>query len=187
MALTATIFKFTIELSDVDRGVYDTFELRAAQHPSESDGYLVTRVIAWALEQAQDLQMGRGIAFPDEPAISITDPTGAIQRWIEVGVPGAEHLHRATKRAPQVVIYAHRSIQPLLNELKQKQVHKQDTVQVYCMQANFLKELEGTLSRNNHWAILRSDDTLYITIGDETFTSPLPQWSIEALMTQGTN
>ena len=181
MALSATIFRFNIELSDVDRGVYESIELRAAQHPSESDAFLITRVIAWCLEQAQDLVMGRGICFPDEPALSITDPTGAIQRWIEVGVPGAEHLHRVTKRAPSIAIYAHRSIQPLLNELKQRSVHRQDAVEVYRVDSNLLRDLEGVLSRNNTWAILRSDATVYITVGDETFSAPLPVERLDAL------
>lgn len=182
MALTATMYKFSIELSDVDRGVYETLSLRAAQHPSESDAYLITRVIAWALEQDQDLQMGRGISFPDEPALSWTDPTGAIQRWIEVGVPGAEHLHRACKRAPSVIIYAHRSVQPLLNELKQKQVHRQELVDVVVMDAALLTALEGVLSRNATWSILRSDGSVYVTVGDETFSAPLVSQPLSALL-----
>ena len=46
MALTATIHTFDISLSDVDRGCYETLALRVARHPSESEEYLVTRVLA---------------------------------------------------------------------------------------------------------------------------------------------
>src|SRR6185436_10361861 len=68
MALTATIHHFTIRLSDVDRGVYETLELKAAKHPSESDEYLVTRVLAYCLEYAEGIAFSRGLAEPDEPA-----------------------------------------------------------------------------------------------------------------------
>lgn len=173
MALSATIYRFAIELSDVDRGVYESLSLRAAQHPSESDGFFLTRVLAWCLEQHQDLAMGRGIAFPDEPALSWTDPTGAIQRWIEVGVPGAEHLHRAAKRAPSLIVYAHRSINPLLLELRQRPVHRQDQIDVIVFPQSFLQELEGLLTRNNTWSVLRSDGVLYLTVGDTTLDVPV--------------
>ena len=49
MALTATMYRFEVDLSDVDRGVYEQFEVRAAQHPSESEEFFVTRVLAYVL------------------------------------------------------------------------------------------------------------------------------------------
>ena len=49
MTLSSTVYNFDIQLSDVDRGVYETLSLRVAQHPSETDDYLVTRVLAYCL------------------------------------------------------------------------------------------------------------------------------------------
>ena len=42
MALTATVHNFDIQLSDVDRGVYESLSLRVARHPSETEEYLLT-------------------------------------------------------------------------------------------------------------------------------------------------
>jgi uncharacterized protein YaeQ len=53
MALTATIYNFDVDLSDSDRGVYETVSLRVAQHPSESDEYLIARVLAYLLEYSR--------------------------------------------------------------------------------------------------------------------------------------
>jgi uncharacterized protein YaeQ len=50
VALTATIHSFEIDLADNDRGVYESLEIRAARHPSESEEHLVTRVLAYCLE-----------------------------------------------------------------------------------------------------------------------------------------
>ena len=58
MALTATIYNVDIDLADADRQVYETLVLRVARHPSESEAYLLTRVLAYALEYTE------GIAFP---------------------------------------------------------------------------------------------------------------------------
>src|ERR1043166_4769636 len=85
MALTATIHHFTIRLSDFDRGVYETLELKAAKHPSESDEYLVTRVLAYCLEYAEGIAFSRGLSEPDEPPIAVRDLTGALKAWIEIG------------------------------------------------------------------------------------------------------
>ena len=43
MALSSTIFVVDIDLSDVDRNVYETLSLRVARHPS--DEFLVARLL----------------------------------------------------------------------------------------------------------------------------------------------
>ena len=108
MALSATIHTFDIDLSDVDRGVYQSLNLRVAQHPSESADYLVARVLAYCLEFAEGIEFSKGLSDPDEPAILVRDLTGQLQAWIEIGLPAAERLHRASKTAPRVVVYAHK-------------------------------------------------------------------------------
>ena len=50
MALTATVYTFDVAVNDVDRGVYETLAIKAARHPSESEDYLLTRVLAYCLE-----------------------------------------------------------------------------------------------------------------------------------------
>jgi len=87
MALTATIYNFDIDLSDSDRGVYETVGLRVAQHPSESDEYLIARVLAYLLEHTGGIVFSRGVSEPEEPMISVRDLTGKITSWIEIGTP----------------------------------------------------------------------------------------------------
>jgi len=93
VALTATIYNFDIDLADADRGVYESLALRVACHPSESEEYLITRVLAYALEFSEGIEFSRGLSNPDEPAISIRDMTGALKSWIEIGNPEAARLH----------------------------------------------------------------------------------------------
>ena len=122
MALTATLHRFAIQLSDVDRGVYESIDLRLARHPSESERYLWTRTIAYCLEYEPAQAEGsaprseRRIAFSkgglsatDEPPVSVRDPTGRLLVWIDVGSPSAERLHKAAKLAERVALYTHRN------------------------------------------------------------------------------
>ena len=86
MALTATIYNFEVDLAHADRGVYETLVVRAARHPSESEDYLVTRVLAYCLEHTEGIAFSTGgLSDPDEPALAIRDLTGAITAWIEIG------------------------------------------------------------------------------------------------------
>lgn len=41
MAAGATIHTFTVHLADVDRGVYEELALRVAQHPSETEAFML--------------------------------------------------------------------------------------------------------------------------------------------------
>src|SRR6476661_6080924 len=79
MALSSTIYNLDIDLSDSDRSVYESLSLRVARHPSESEEYLVTRVLAYALEYTEGITFSHGLCDPDDPAIAIRDLTGALQ------------------------------------------------------------------------------------------------------------
>jgi uncharacterized protein YaeQ len=70
MALTATIYNFEIELADSDRHVYESLNLRLARHPSESEDYLVTRLLAYLLEYAEGIEFSRGVSSRTNPRCS---------------------------------------------------------------------------------------------------------------------
>jgi len=72
VALTATIYNVDIDLADADRGVYESLALRVARHPSESEEYLVTRILAYALEFHEGIAFSSGLSDPEEPTISVT-------------------------------------------------------------------------------------------------------------------
>ena len=108
MALGATIYTFDIELADADRAVYESLNLRVAQHPSETPDYLMTRVLAYCLEFGEGIGFSKRLSDPDEPAIFVRDLTGALQTWVDIGLPEPERLHRASKASPRVAVYTHK-------------------------------------------------------------------------------
>src|SRR5215216_5899143 len=108
MALGATIYNFDVDLSDTDRHVYESLALRVARHPSESEEYLVTRVLAYLLEHTEGIEFSRGVSEPDDPAIAVRDLSGTITTWIDIGLPAAARLHKASKAVDRVVVYTHK-------------------------------------------------------------------------------
>src|SRR4029077_7714934 len=124
MALTATIYNFDIELADSDRSVYESLALRVARHPSESEEFLVARLLAYLLEFAEGIEFSRGITDPDAPAIAVRDLTGAIKTWIDIGTPDAARLHKASKAAGRVAVYTHKDPAQFLKKLVGERIHR---------------------------------------------------------------
>ncbi len=107
MAQNATVFKAELQIADIGRSCYGTHTLTIARHPSETDERMVMRLLAFALYADDALAFGRGISTEDEPALWHKDPTSAIQRWIEVGLPEERVLRHASGRARHVVVLAY--------------------------------------------------------------------------------
>lgn len=106
MALKATIFKLDLDIADMDRHYYVSHALTLARHPSETDERMMARIVAFALHADEALTFTRGLSADDEPALWKKDLTGAIDQWIEVGLPDERRLRKASGRAQQVIVYA---------------------------------------------------------------------------------
>jgi uncharacterized protein YaeQ len=179
MALGATMFVFEVELADSDRNLYQTLEIRAAQHPSETEDYLFTRVLAWCLEYTEGIAFSRGLSDPDEPTIAVRDLTGALQLWIEIGMPDAARLHKAAKAAPRVVVYCHKDAQHLASRLAAEKIHKSEAIELYAVDREWLAQVLKHLSRRMRFALTVADKHLYLTVGAETFTTVLERVPLE--------
>ena len=99
MAQSSTVFTFEIDLADADRAVYENLALRVARHPSESDEFLIARVLAYCLDHQEGIDFSRGLCDADDPPIVVKDLTGSLRAWIDVGTPSAERLHRASQKS----------------------------------------------------------------------------------------
>jgi uncharacterized protein YaeQ len=170
MALSATVYVFTVRLADADRGVYETLNLRVAQHPSESPEYLITRVLGFCLEFTEGIAFSKGLSDPDEPAIAVRDLTGMLQTWIDVGVPDGARLHKATKVARRVVVYAHRDVDSWMTRLEEHRIHGAEAVEINVMDRDLLAALVARLERRMDFDLSVSERHLYVSLGDETLS-----------------
>jgi uncharacterized protein YaeQ len=170
VALTATIFTFEIDLADHDRGVYESLEVRAARHPSESDEYLMTRVLAYCLEYAEGIAFSRGVSTPEEPALSVRDLTGSLRTWIEVGWPDAARLHKACKASPRVVVYTHKDPEQWLRSLEGERIHSGAALEIHAMDRVLVAAMCQRLQRRTAFALSISERELYVSIGSETLS-----------------
>lgn len=107
MALKSTIFKANLQVSDMDRHHYGEYTLTIAQHPSENDHRMMVRALVFALNASETLAFGKGLSEDSEPDLWEKDLTGAIKKWIDVGLPDEKLIRKACGRADQVMLYTY--------------------------------------------------------------------------------
>ena len=179
MALQATIYRVQIEVSDVDRGVYESLDLRIARHPSESMPYLLTRTIAYALLYEEGIAFSKGgLSSADEAPLSIRDLQGNLRAWIEIGAPAADRLHKASKASPRVVVFTQHDPRLLLNQAGERDIHKADRIEIYALDPKFLDQLGALTDRNSKWTLMRNDGVLYVTVGEKTVSGAVMKHSL---------
>jgi uncharacterized protein YaeQ len=175
MVLTSTIYNASVELSDVDRGVYETLDLRLAMHPSESQGYLATRLLAYCLEYTEGIEFTSGLSNGDEPAIVVRDLTGRLTAWIEVGAPDADRLHRASKLVDHVAVYTHRELRILLGQLEGKKIHRAADIPIYTFGRGFIEELAERIGRRVRMSLSVTERHLYLDVDGTSLTTILEE------------
>jgi uncharacterized protein YaeQ len=168
MAQGSFVIGFELGLSDVDRGVYEQLSFKVAQHPSETAVYLVTRVLAYALEWVEGIEFAQGLATSEMPALSVRDGTGRIRTWIEIGTPDAARLHRASKASERVAVYCHKDADAWLRGLAGHEVHEAESIGMYRFERAFVDAVAERLERRNTWALSVTEGALYLDVGGQT-------------------
>lgn len=174
MALKSTVYHFAIDLSDMDRAVYEAFKVPVALHPSESVEFMLTRVLAYSLEYKEGICFSSaGIGSSDEPAISIKGFDGRCHAWIEIGAPDSERLHKAAKIAQRVAVYCHRSAVLVHAQLLEKRIFRGEEISFYSFADAFIGDLCAALDRRNEMSVSRSDQSIYVTLNGRSFSSAI--------------
>lgn len=173
MALSATMYRLKVELADSDRGVYESLDLRLAQHPSETLAYLIARTLAYCLCYEDGIAFSHGLSHADEPALWVKSADGRTTAWIEIGTPSAERLHRASKSCSRVMIYTHHDPALLVKEVGREAIHRLDQIEAYAFDRAFVDELGQRMERNTRWDLTRSGGQLYVTVDGKTFEATL--------------
>ncbi len=173
MALSATVFAFEIDLADSDRHVYEHLSLRLARHPSESDEFLVARLLAYCLEYREGIEFSRGLCDADDPPVWVRDLTGEMRAWIDVGTPSAERLHRASKAADLVVVYVHKDYRQWLGQLEGAVIHRRDALMIRAFDPAFVAALVARLERRMSFALSVAEGEVFVACSDTTLASPV--------------
>ncbi|HZV81815.1 MAG TPA: YaeQ family protein [Geobacteraceae bacterium] len=173
MALPSSIHRASIELADVDRGVYETLKTTLARHPSETEERLVARLLAYALFYEPELAFTKGICEGDEPDLWLKGADDRVLLWVEVGLPEPERLLKAGRHAGRIALVACGRSLPHWEQQQLPKLERAANLTVVMFAPGFISRLAASLDRAITWSITITDGTLYLTTGGETLESPL--------------
>ncbi len=182
MATGATIHRLEVNLSDVDRGVYETLDLRLARHPSETMRWLFTRMLAYCLSYEEGIAFSKeGLGGTEEAPLSIRDPQGTLIAWIDVGAPSADRLHRASKAARRVAVFTV-DLAGVRREAAARTIHKADAVEVWHIEPALVEALEQRIDRHAKLDLSRNDGRLYVDVGGASLEGAIERFSLASLI-----
>ena len=174
MALKSTIFKVELQIADLDRNYYQNHALTVARHPSETDERMMARVLAFALYADSALSFGKGLSSEDEPDLWRKDLTGAIEVWIEVGLPDERRIRRACGRARQVAVLTYGGrVADMWWQQNRATLQRQDNLTIINLAAEESKALAALAARGMQLQCTLQDGELWlIADGENTRIAP---------------
>jgi len=176
MALTATIRKAELQISDMDRGYYANHHLTLAQHPSETDERLMVRLLAFALNADERLEFGRGLSTDDEPDLWQHDYTGDILRWIDLGHPDESRIRKACNRSARVqVINYGGNASDIWWQKQGRHLERFSNLSVLDLPAGFVELWGAQIQRAMRWSVLIQDGEVQL-IADQMQLDVIPAW-----------
>ena len=148
MALKATVFKVNLQIADMDRGYYQDHQLTLAQHPSETDGRMMVRLLAFILNASETLSFTKGLCVDDEPELWDKSLSGEVNLWIEFGQADEKWLRKASGRAKavQLFTYGGRSV-PIWWKQNQVALERYKNLKVWNIAEESVTAMEALVSR----------------------------------------
>lgn len=168
MAVSATIYKLSVNVADMNRHYYQLHELTVAQHPSETDFRLMVRILAFALNASERLDFTKGLSTEDEPDIWQKSLSDEIELWIDFGQVDVKRIGKACGRSKAVRIYTyHDRKAEIWWQQHRNDLARYKNLQVFHLHAD---GVEALISRKMQLQCNVQDDELYVSDDQSSLT-----------------
>ncbi|THF66316.1 YaeQ family protein [Pseudothauera nasutitermitis] len=168
MALKATIYKAELQIADLDRNHYGTYNLTLARHPSETDERMMVRLLAFALHAEEGLACGKGLCVDDEPDLWLRDLTGDILCWIDVGQPDEKWVRKACGRARKVVVLSYGRAADIWWQGVRDKLARQERLTVLNIAPEAAPALAALTARGMRLQFTIQDGQVWVTDGERS-------------------
>ena len=130
----------------------------------------MVRLLAFALNAGEMMEFGRGLSAEDEPDLVERDLTGAIQHWIEVGLPDEREVRKAAGRARRVTVYTYggRSADLWWNQ-NRAALERLGNLSVVDIPEAATEAMRALAARNMRLECTIQEGLVYLSGGDGTF------------------
>lgn len=164
MALNSTIYRFAIDLSDLDRGIYESKSVHVALHPSETLERMVVRVLAYCLNYHERLEFTKGLSTDNEPELWQKSLSDEIELWVEVGLPDAKRLKKANNQSRQTLVYAYggQGVENWWSTVS-KQVRQSQRMRVFQVPLEPVEEFARQIERTMRISVMIQDGVINLS------------------------
>ena len=180
MALKPTIYKVELNLSDIDRNLFDSYSLTLALHPSENLARMSARLLAFCFNAHEHLSFSKGLSSSDEPALWQVSLDDRIENWIDVGQPDPERLKKASGRSEQVTVYAFGRGVESWWALNANAIAALPKVQVHHIDWDSIEQLAQCWQRTLSLDVTITEGICYLNAGDVSLQITPDSWQLRA-------
>ena len=180
MAQKATIYKVELSVSDMDRHYYETHKLTVAKHPSETDERLMVRILAFALNAHEQLEMTKGLSTDDEPDIWQKSLSGELELWVALGLPSEKVVRQSCGKSDEVIVYCYGSTARTWWDKIGNSTTRFDNLRVINLSETNTRDLAALASRSMKLQVNIQDREVMVGVDDSTvYVSPVTWKSAE--------
>jgi len=176
MAQKATIYKVELSVSDMDRHYYETQKLTVAKHPSETDERMMVRLLAFALNANEQLELTKGLSTDDEPDIWQKSLSGELDLWVALGLPSEKIIRQSCGKAKEVIVYSYgRTADAWWDKIKNSTT-RFENLQVVNFSENETRELAELANRSMKLQVNIQDGDVMVSVDDRIVYVTQTKW-----------
>ncbi|NIZ08492.1 YaeQ family protein [Pseudooceanicola sp. HF7] len=176
MAQKSTIYKVELSVADMDRHYYETHKLTVAKHPSETDERLMVRLLAFALNADEQLELTKGLSTDEEPDLWRKSLSGELELWAMLGQPSEKVLRQSCGKAGQVIVYAYgRTAESWWDKVKNSTT-RFDNLKVVSFSEQATTELAELANRSMKLQVNIQDGDVMVSVDDRLIYVTPVKW-----------
>lgn len=176
MAQKATIYKVELSVSDMDRHYYETHKLTAAKHPSETDERMMVRLLAFALNANEQLELTKGLSTDDEPDIWQKSLSGELDLWVALGLPSEKIIRQSCGKAKEVIVYSYGRTADVWWDKIKNSTTRFENLQVVNFSENETRELAELANRSMKLQVNIQDGDVMVSVDDRIVYVTQTKW-----------
>ena len=166
MAQKATIYKVELSVSDMDRHYYEVHKLTVAKHPSETDERLMVRLLAFALNAHEQLELTKGLSTDDEPDIWQKSLSGELELWVALGLPSEKIVRQSCGKAKKVIVYSYGRTADVWWEKIKNSTTRFDNLEVVRFSETDTRDLGNLASRSMKLQVNIQDGDVMVSVDE---------------------
>ncbi|EAQ45945.1 hypothetical protein MED193_06119 [Roseobacter sp. MED193] len=176
MAQKATIYKVELSVSDMDRHYYETHKLTVAKHPSETDERMMVRLLAFALNANEQLELTKGLSTDDEPDIWQKSLSGELDLWVALGLPSEKIIRQSCGKAKEVIVYSYGRTADVWWDKIKNSTTRFENLQVVNFSENETRELAELANRSMKLQVNIQDGDVMVSVDDRIVYVTQTKW-----------